>query len=139
MLKLLSVPNTEVRIKSGHGTHCDRHSPESPLPALFYLSNQVARLLRLATSMSRQDVSGCPHLPRSQSVNPQFQDPACHVSHVTTREFFASIQNILVGNSSSLYQWDMQSETFVLPPTADGKRKLIVVDGKDDALMQRYT
>jgi hypothetical protein len=61
------------------------------------------------------------------------------VSHVTTREFFASIQNILVGNSSSLYQWDMQSETFVLPPTADGKRKLIAVDGKDDALMQRYT
>jgi hypothetical protein len=54
------------------------------------------------------------------------------------REFLASIQNILVGNSSSLYQWDMQSETFVLPPTADGKRKSIVVDGKDDGLMQRY-
>jgi hypothetical protein len=61
------------------------------------------------------------------------------VSHVTTREFFVSIRNILVGNSSSLYQWDIQSETFVLPPTADGKKRFIVVDGKDDVLMQRYT
>lgn len=76
--------------------------------------------------------------PVRQSVNPRLQDPALHVSHVTTREFFVSIRNILVGNSSSLYQWDIQSETFVLPPTADGKKKFIVVDGKDDTLMQRY-
>jgi hypothetical protein len=55
------------------------------------------------------------------------------------RELFVSIQNILVGNSSSLYQWEMLSETFVLPPTLEGKKEFIVVDGKDDALMRRYT
>jgi hypothetical protein len=60
------------------------------------------------------------------------------VSHVSLRELFVSIQNILVGNSSSLYQWDDLSETFLLPPTADGKKKSIVVDGRDDELMQRY-
>jgi hypothetical protein len=54
------------------------------------------------------------------------------------REFFISIRNVLVGNSSSLYQWDSLSETFVLPPTAEGKKAFIVVDGKDDALMQRH-
>jgi hypothetical protein len=55
------------------------------------------------------------------------------------RELFVSIQNILVGNSSSLYQWEILSETFVLPPTAEGKKVLIVVDGKDDSLMRRYS
>lgn len=54
------------------------------------------------------------------------------------REFSISIQNVLVGNSSSLYQWDSHSETFVLPPTADGKKVFIVVGGKDDVLMQRH-
>jgi len=55
------------------------------------------------------------------------------------KELFVSIQNILVGNSSSLYQWEMLSETFVLPPTAEGKKEFIVVDGKDDSLMRRYS
>jgi hypothetical protein len=55
------------------------------------------------------------------------------------RELFVSIQNILVGNSSSLYQWETLSETFVLPPTAEGKKVFIVVDGKDDSLMRRYS
>jgi len=55
------------------------------------------------------------------------------------RELFISIQNILVGNSSSLYQWEIPSETFVLPPTTEGKKVSIVVDGKDDSLMQRYS
>ncbi|KAH9994981.1 Spc98 family-domain-containing protein [Russula compacta] len=72
-------------------------------------------------------------------VNPRLQDPAWHVSHVSMRELFISIQNILVGNSSSLYQWHTPSETFVLPHTADGKREFIVIDGKDDALMESYT
>jgi len=54
------------------------------------------------------------------------------------RELLISIQNILVGNSSSLYQWEMLSETFVLPPTAEGKKEFIIVDGKDDSLMRRY-
>jgi hypothetical protein len=54
------------------------------------------------------------------------------------RELLVSIQNILVGNSSSLYQWEMLSETFVLPPTTEGKKEFIVVDGKDDSLMRRY-
>jgi hypothetical protein len=54
------------------------------------------------------------------------------------REFFISIQNVLVGNSSSLYQWDSLSETCVLPPSAEGKKAFIVVDGKDDVLMQRH-
>ena len=137
-VKVKVVLNTETRVKSGHGIHCDRHSLELLLPVLFYLSSQVAPLPQLATSMFRQDLSGCPRLPVCQSVNPRLQDPALHVSHVTMREFFVSIQNILVGNSSSLYQWNTQSEAFVLPPTADGKPKFIVVDGKDDALMQRY-
>jgi hypothetical protein len=74
-----------------------------------------------------------------QSLNPQLQDPACSVSHVSMRELFVSIQNILVGNSSSLYQWEILSETFVLPPTAEGKKVFIVVDGKDDSLMRRYS
>jgi hypothetical protein len=74
-----------------------------------------------------------------QSVNPQLQDPAWNVSHVSMRELFVSIQNILVGNSSSLYQWEILSETFVLPPTAEGKKVFIVVDGKDDSLMRRYS
>ena len=55
------------------------------------------------------------------------------------RELLVSIQNILVGNSSSLYQWETLSESFVLPPTPEGKKEIIVVDGKDGALMQRYT
>jgi len=76
--------------------------------------------------------------PVRQSVNPRLQDPAYQVSHISLRELFVSIQNILVGNSSSLYRWDVLSETFLLPPTADGKRSFIVVDGKDDKLMQRY-
>jgi hypothetical protein len=54
------------------------------------------------------------------------------------RELFVSIQNVLVGNSSSLYQWETLSETFVLPPTAEGKKEFIVVDGRDDSLMRRY-
>jgi hypothetical protein len=54
------------------------------------------------------------------------------------RELLVSIQNILVGNSSSLYQWEMLSEAFVLPPTVEGKKEFIVVGGKDDTLMQRY-
>jgi len=55
------------------------------------------------------------------------------------KELFVSIQNILVGNSSSLYQWEIHSETFVLPPTAEGKKESIIVDGKDDSLMRRYS
>ena len=73
-----------------------------------------------------------------QSINPQLQDPAWNVSHVNMRELFVSIQNVLVGNSSSLYQWEMLSETFILPPTAEGKKESIVVDGKDNSLMRRY-
>ena len=72
------------------------------------------------------------------SVNPRLQDSDLYVLHVTTKDLFVSIQNILVGNSSSLYQWDPLSETFVLPTTTDGKKMFIVVDGKDDLLMQRY-
>jgi hypothetical protein len=64
-VKVAVVPNTEARVKSGHGIHCDHHSLESLLPVLFYLSSQVAPLLRLATSMLRQAVSGCLRLPRS--------------------------------------------------------------------------
>jgi hypothetical protein len=78
------------------------------------------------------------HLVR-QSVNPQLQDPTWNMEHITMRELFVSIQNILVGNSSSLYQWEMLSETFVLPPTAEGKKQFIIVDGKDDSLIQRYS
>ncbi|KAI9509181.1 hypothetical protein F5148DRAFT_1283248 [Russula earlei] len=59
-------------------------------------------------------------------VSPRLQDPAWHVSHVGLRELFVSIQNILVGNSSSLYRWDVPSETFLLPPATDGKRVFIV-------------
>ncbi|KAI0305518.1 hypothetical protein B0F90DRAFT_1815131 [Multifurca ochricompacta] len=70
-------------------------------------------------------------------VNPQLEDPACHVLHISMKELFTSIKHVLVGNSSSLYQWDSTLEAFVLPSTADGKRSFIVVDGKDDALMQR--
>jgi hypothetical protein len=54
------------------------------------------------------------------------------------RELLVSIQNVLVGNSSSLYQWEALSETFVLPLTTEGKKEFIVVDGKDESLMQRY-
>ncbi|KAN0129226.1 Spc97 / Spc98 family domain containing protein [Lactarius tabidus] len=73
------------------------------------------------------------------SVNPRLEDPDLYVLHVSTKDLFVSIQNILVGNSSSLYQWDPLSETFVLPTTTDGKQMFIVVDGKDDLLMQSYT
>ncbi len=76
--------------------------------------------------------------PGCSSVDPRLQDPDLYVLHVRMRDLFASIQNILVGNSSSLYQWDPLSETFVLPTTTDGKKTFIVVDGKDDLLMQRY-
>ncbi|KAF8271255.1 hypothetical protein EI94DRAFT_1797237 [Lactarius quietus] len=76
--------------------------------------------------------------PNRSSVNPRLQDPDLYVSHVSTKDLFVSIQNILVGNSSSLYQWDPLSETFVLPTTSDGKQVFIVVDGKDDLLMERY-
>lgn len=72
------------------------------------------------------------------SVNPRLEDPDLYVLHVSTKDLFVSIQNILVGNSSSLHQWDPLSETFVLPTTADGKKMFHVVDGKDDLLMQRY-
>jgi hypothetical protein len=73
-----------------------------------------------------------------QSVNPLLQDPAWQLSHVSMREFSISIQNILVGNSSSLYRWESLSETFVLPSTADGKKVFLVIGGKDDVLMQRH-
>jgi len=53
------------------------------------------------------------------------------------QDLFVSIKNILVGNSSSLYRWDPLSEIFVLSTTTDGKKTFIVVDGKDDMLMQR--
>ncbi|KAH9083768.1 Spc98 family-domain-containing protein [Lactarius deliciosus] len=72
-------------------------------------------------------------------VNPRLQDPELYVLHVGMKDLFVSIQHILVGNSSSLYQWDPLSETFVLPTTTDGKKTFIVVDGKDDLLMQSYT
>ncbi|KAI9442428.1 Spc98 family-domain-containing protein [Lactarius indigo] len=72
-------------------------------------------------------------------VNPRLQDPDLYVLHVGIKDLFASIQNILVGNSSSLYRWDPLSETFVLPTTTDGKKTFIVVDGKDDLVMQSYT
>ena len=72
------------------------------------------------------------------SVNPRLEDPDLYVLHVSTKDLFVSIQNILVGNSSCLHQWDPLSETFVLPTTADGKKMFHVVDGKDDLLMQRY-
>ena len=72
------------------------------------------------------------------SVNPRLEDPDLYVLHVSTKDLFVSIQNILVGNSSSLHQWDPLSETFVLPTTTDGRKVFNVVDGKDDLLMQRY-
>ena len=94
---------------------------------------------RLVTSMLRQTYLGVlAHLLR-RSINPRLQDPACNVSHVSMRELFVSIRNVLVGNSSSLYQWEILSETFVLPPTAEGKKEFIVVDGRDDSLMRGYS
>ena len=80
----------------------------------------------------------CFAYPGCSSVNPRLQDPDLYVLHVSTKDLFVSIQNILVGNSSSLYQWEPLSETFALPTTTDGKRVFVVVDGKDDLLMQRY-
>ncbi|KAH8979230.1 hypothetical protein EDB86DRAFT_3089297 [Lactarius hatsudake] len=59
-------------------------------------------------------------------VNPRLQDPDLYVLHVGMKDLFVSIQHILVGNSSSLYQWDPLSETFVLPTTTDGKKTFIV-------------
>jgi hypothetical protein len=76
--------------------------------------------------------------PGYSSVNPRLENPDLYVLHVSTEDLFVSIQNIVVGNSSSLYQWDPLSESFVLPTTSDGKQMFIVVDGKDDLLMQRY-
>jgi len=64
-VKVAVVPNTEARVKLGHGIHCGHHSLELFLPVPFYLSSQVSPLLRLATSMLRQDVSGCLRLHRS--------------------------------------------------------------------------
>jgi len=127
------------RIKSDHGMRCDLRSPGLLLLAPFYPSSQVEHLRQLATSMLRQTFLGVPSYLVHRSVNPRLQDTTLHVLHVSMRDLFGSIQNILVGNSSSLYQWDSLLETFVLPPTADGKRVFIVVEGKDDALMQRYT
>ncbi|KAI0268619.1 Spc98 family-domain-containing protein [Gloeopeniophorella convolvens] len=70
-------------------------------------------------------------------VNPRLEDPSLHVLHVSMRQLFASIQNVLVGNSSSLYRWDALSETFSLP-FVEGKTTVIVVDGKDETLMNSY-
>jgi hypothetical protein len=137
-MRQLLFLNMVVRVKLGRGIHYDLLSLKSPLQVLFYLSSQTAHLWQSATSMQRWVYLNALTYLFHPSVNPLLQDPAWQILHINMREFFISIQNILVGNSSSLYQWDPLSETFVLPPTAEGKKVFIVVDGKDDVLMQRH-
>ena len=126
------------RVKSGLGIRCDPLFLKLHLWVPFYPSNRTARSQQLAIGISRLNFPVRLSYPGFSSINPRLQDPDLYVLHVSMKDLFVSIQNMLVGNSSSLYQWDPLSEAFVLPPTTDGKQTFIVVDGKDDLLMQRY-
>ncbi|KAH9176655.1 Spc98 family-domain-containing protein [Lactarius sanguifluus] len=108
----------------------DLRSSQSQIRSWDSLRPSFSQIASLGPFLSEQSDS---------TVNPRLQDPNLYVLHVGMKDLFASIQHILVGNSSSLYQWDPLSETFVLPTTTDGKKTFIIVDGKDDLLMQSYT
>lgn len=61
------------------------------------------------------------------------------VVHVGFNDLLSSIRMVLIGNASPLYWWNPTDETFVLAHVAEGKRGVILVDGRDDVLTERYT
>jgi hypothetical protein len=59
--------------------------------------------------------------------------------HITLADIFTSLKTTVLGTSSVLYAWNPASETFhPLGGDTDGRRRVIVIEGKDAVMSERY-
>ncbi|KAI0042924.1 hypothetical protein FA95DRAFT_508656 [Auriscalpium vulgare] len=71
-------------------------------------------------------------------IDPRLRDPGVQIIHVGLAELLSSMRMVIIGNSSSIYTWDSLRETFVLAHAAEGKRGMIILDGRDDILTESF-
>ncbi|KAI0066235.1 hypothetical protein BV25DRAFT_1913006 [Artomyces pyxidatus] len=71
-------------------------------------------------------------------VDPRIHDASTKTIHVPLKDLLASMRMMLIGHASPLYAWDHESETFVVAHIEDGKRSVLVVDGRDDVVTESF-
>ena len=70
-------------------------------------------------------------------MDPQVVDPGVHILSTDEYELLLGLRGLVIGNSSRLFQWDAEQETFHLGGTADERSVKLTVDGWDGTLLDR--
>ena len=70
-------------------------------------------------------------------MDPQVVDPDVQTILTDERELLLALRGLVIGNSSRLFQWDAEQETFHPGGIADEPRVKLTVGGWDTTLLDR--
>jgi hypothetical protein len=76
-------------------------------------------------------------LTSNGSVLPRLQNPTTDSVYVSLVDLLQSLKLTVLGTSSTLYIWDMASETFFERGFSNDRKAVIMIDGKDEAVSAR--
>jgi len=74
----------------------------------------------------------------SRSVRPRLDDPSLQLRYILPAELLDLLMINMVGNSSPLYVWDVESERFASNGTREDTRLVVIIEGLDDVASARY-
>ena len=70
------------------------------------------------------------------SVLPRLQSRDTEVTYVSQDDILTSLKNLTLGIISPFFRWNISEERFEFR-TVEGKRRLFMIDGKDDVVSER--